>query len=193
MRFSPLFVVLSAASALATPFKRDASTVKADIAIIDTEFNTMNDGVSFESGSVPPGDREAGTWAVIEAFDNSTSALGFSLKNATVDTHASDAFSQDDGSSILLSIERTLPVINHAFNEMVKRKEDIKSVGGELIEPGVMLQLMLQDMNDLNNDMSSFISSIAAKVPSSLVDQVNSINGSITSAFDKVITAYSES
>ncbi|KAK1230748.1 hypothetical protein PQX77_006154 [Marasmius sp. AFHP31] len=179
MRFNTFFVVLSAASALATPFKRDVATVKADIAAISTQVTALDTAITNYPN---PG----GTLAQALAIHNSAVALDNSVKKGTTDTQATAAFSEADGQSILASVQALVPTIQHALQQIVAKKPafDALPVGG-------IPALVLQDLRNLNTDTGAFADALIAKSPADLVTQANQIKTTIANAFATAIAAYS--
>ncbi|KAL0568528.1 hypothetical protein V5O48_013455 [Marasmius crinis-equi] len=179
MRFNTFFVVLSAASALATPFKRDVATVKADIATISTQVNALDTSINAFPNT-------GGTLASALAIHNAAVTLDTSVKKAVTDTQATSAFSEADGQSILSSVEAIEPTILDALNGIVAKKAAFQA-----LPIGGIPALVLQDLKNLNTDTGAFADALIAKSPADLVTQANQIKTTIANAFATAIAAYS--
>ncbi|KAL0070075.1 hypothetical protein AAF712_002972 [Marasmius tenuissimus] len=116
MRFNTFVVVLSAASALATPFKRDVNSIKHKLKAIGAQFNVSSTFVDAfpNSGS---------SSLLTRAFHNSFDFVSVFEDGATSDIQAIDGkLSHDDGVAVVQSFMKLEDPIAHALKAIVEKK-----------------------------------------------------------------------
>ncbi|KAK1233600.1 hypothetical protein PQX77_003241 [Marasmius sp. AFHP31] len=180
MRFATFFVLFSAASVLAIPFKRDVDTVKADFATMDTQLTNLNDAISSFPSS-------GGTPAQLLAIHSAAFTLDNSVKKTTADIQSTAAFNHDDGKSL---IDRFEARFRKTIFFIVR---DIRSIGREIKDleptPGEILRVI----EALDTDFSDLFDAFISKVPSDLEPELTAMKDSIASDFALTIAALSPS
>ncbi|KAK1234754.1 hypothetical protein PQX77_002039 [Marasmius sp. AFHP31] len=175
MRFATFFVLFSAASVLAIPFKRDVDTVKADFATIDTQLTNLNDTItSFPSSG--------GTPAQLLAIHGAASALDSSVKRSTADILATAAFNYADGEFLIAKLADRFQITIYYVTLGIKGIAD-QLKGTELDGPEFTRGETLQAIKTLNTTFSALSDALIPKLPFVLVPAATKIKESIASDF----------
>ncbi|KAG7087017.1 hypothetical protein E1B28_012995 [Marasmius oreades] len=177
--FIPFVFLLSAASALATPLKRDVPTVKADIDNISTQVTNLDAKLT----AFP--DRGGSLKGALD-IHQAAGTLDTSLKKGASDTQATPTPSEADSQAILASVEKFKPAILDALKVIVAKKPAFQA----LPLPGITA-VVLQDLKTLSTDAGALADALIAKSPADLVDKANKIKSDLSSAFTTAIAAYS--
>ncbi|KAG7446292.1 hydrophobic surface binding protein [Guyanagaster necrorhizus] len=175
-----LFLLLSVVTATsAIPTKRTVAQVEADIADIVTQVDALDSSINAFPAT-------GGSLLAALAIHSSATTLISTLQTATTDTTATDAFSEDDGATILASVEAFEPTILDALTAIVAKEPAF-----EALPIGGIPALVLQDLQGLNSATGAFSDALIAKSPADLVDQADEIKTTIGNGFDTAIAAYS--
>ncbi|VDB92546.1 unnamed protein product [Peniophora sp. CBMAI 1063] len=178
MKFSVSFVSLSlAVNAIASPFKRDAATVEADIATITSQVSALNDAIT------QFGTSKSLTDAL--AIHSDAGTLETAINQATSDTNASDAFTEDEGATILSAIQNLEPNIIAALQNLDSQHDNFAS------QPIAGLDAVVEsDLNTLNTDTTAFENALLSKAPADIQSQAQASVADINSAFQAAIATY---
>ncbi|ESK86092.1 antigenic cell wall [Moniliophthora roreri MCA 2997] len=177
--FSSFVFLLSATAAFAGPVKRDVATVKADIATITTQTTALNNAIQAFPDS-------GGSLVAALAIHNSAVTLDNTVKKTVTDVQATSPFSDADGADILSAVETLEPIILSALQNIVAKKPAFQA-----LPIGGIPALVLQDLRNLDTDVTALSDALIDKSPSGLLTRANEIKTTIGDAFDDAIAAYS--
>ncbi|KAJ7917166.1 hydrophobic surface binding protein [Mycena leptocephala] len=174
-----LAVLSVAAVGLALSVKRDAATVEADISKISTQVTTLDNAI--EAFPLTGG-------SLVNALAIHTDATNLitTLNGAVTDVGATGALSEDDGRTILSSVEAIEPTILDALTDIVVKKPAFAA-----LPIGGLPALILQDLKNLKTATVAFAAGLVAIAPADLVAEATELQNNITAAFDPAIAAYS--
>ncbi|KAK0212851.1 hydrophobic surface binding protein [Desarmillaria ectypa] len=172
-----LLSVVTASFALVT--KRTVAQVEADIANIATQVNALDNSIKAFPNT-------GGSLISALAIHSSATSLISTLQTATTDTTATAAFSENDGATILASVEAFEPTILDALTAIVAKRPAFQA-----LPIGGIPALVLQDLHNLNSGTTAFSNALIANSPADLLDQANGIKSTIGNAFDTAIATYS--
>ncbi|KAJ7051307.1 hydrophobic surface binding protein [Mycena amicta] len=179
MLFARLLTVVSvAAVSLALVAKRDAATVEADIATITTKVTTLDNAIE----AFP---LTGGSLVNALAIHSDATSLITTLNTATSDATNAGAFSEDDGASILASVEAIEPIILDALQDIVVKKPAFAA-----LPIGGLPALIYVDLQNLQNATIAFANALIADSPADLVDEATTLRDNINAAFGPAIAAY---
>ncbi|KAJ7162791.1 hydrophobic surface binding protein [Mycena crocata] len=180
VQFGRLVTVFSAvASGLALSVKRDVATVKADIAKITTQLNTLDAAIN----AYP---LTGGTLLAALTIHTDATNLISTLNTGTTDVTSTGPLAEDDGRTILTSVEAIEPTILDALTAIVAKKPAFQA-----LPIGGIPALILQDLTNLKASTVAFAGALIANAPADLVDEATQLQNNIIAAFDPAIAAYS--
>ncbi|KAJ7624236.1 hydrophobic surface binding protein [Mycena polygramma] len=174
-----LTVLSVAAVGLGLTVKRDAAAVEADIAKISTQVTTLDNAIQ----AFP---LTGGSLVAALGIHTDATTLITTLNGAIVDVTATPTLSEDDGRTILSSVEAIEPTILDALTNIVVKKPAFVA-----LPIGGLPALILQDLKNLKNATVAFAGGLIAIAPADLVAEATEIQNNITAAFDPAIAAYS--
>ncbi|KAJ7260125.1 hydrophobic surface binding protein [Mycena rebaudengoi] len=179
VQLSRFVTILSvAAVGLALSVKRDIATVKADIAQISTQVNSLDSQINAYPTT-------GGTLLGALNIHSAATALVTTLNKATADVTTNGAFSEEDGRSVLDSVEAIAPTIFDALTVIVAKKPAFAA-----LPVGGIPALILQDLKNLKAATVSFAGALVSNAPADLVPEATQVQDSIIAAFDPAIAAY---
>ncbi|TDL23474.1 hydrophobic surface binding protein [Rickenella mellea] len=180
MRFSTSLFTLAVAvvGVIASPVvKRDAATIEADIATIGTQITVLNNAINaFTTG---------GTLAQGLAVHTASGKLDTAVKAATAAAAATPSLSEDDGTTILNSVQTLETGILTALTNISGLKAKFTA-----LPVGNLVALVKADLNTLNADTVAFENALIALSPADLLDQANTIASNINAGFASAQAAY---
>ncbi|KAJ8078080.1 hypothetical protein PM082_000286 [Marasmius tenuissimus] len=181
MRFNTFVVVLSAVSALATPFKRDVNSIKHKLKAIGAQFNVSSTFVDAfpNSGS---------SSLLTRAFHNSFDFVSVFEDGATSDIQAIDGkFSHDDGVAVVQSFTKLEDPIAHALKAIVERKPVFDNDNSSSNK-----DVVLDDLKKVNTGFSRLANALDDKVPLDVGSRhaIVDIRDKVASAFETAIAAF---
>ncbi|ETW76169.1 hypothetical protein HETIRDRAFT_27192, partial [Heterobasidion irregulare TC 32-1] len=177
---SALLVLPFIFGSLASPLlRRTVAQVESDITGISTQVDALNTAIQAFPTS-------GGNLVDALGIHTDATNLASAVTTATSDTQATDAFSEDDGQTILAQVQALEPNIITTLQNLIAKKSGFTS-----LPVGGVTTLVEQDLQTLANDTSAFADALIAKSPADLVDQANTIKSDINAAFSSAISAYS--
>ncbi|KAK1219515.1 hypothetical protein PQX77_017768 [Marasmius sp. AFHP31] len=192
MRFLNAFaVVLSAASALATPLKRDAKSIKGKLALIEAQLNALNASVTaYPDGPARPG------LLLVPVVNTTLYSTKISVDEATSDTRAFNGkFSSDDGKAIVQSLERIEHNVTDALKAIVEKKHVLYGVRDEQGKPDPSSEKavkdILENLKKLGASFSTLADANGDKVSSDFGNTVIKVKNAIAEAFKTTIAELS--
>ncbi|KIY67633.1 hydrophobic surface binding protein [Cylindrobasidium torrendii FP15055 ss-10] len=192
-RFALVFCL--ATLGFASPVKRDVATVEADIANIDTQVTALQ-------ASIDAFPATGGTLVNALAIHTSATNLISTIDGATADTKATDAFSEEEGTTILGLVEALEPKIFGSLTSIADKKPAFECAypalrlvtvltTREALPIGGVPAIVLQDIKNLDTSTAAFADALIANSPADLATEANAIKDDIAAAFDTAIAVYS--
>jgi hypothetical protein len=177
VRISASLVALSIfAGVLATPLKRDATTILTDITGLNDKTTALDKQIVAFNGDL----------LAALGIHSASQALDSSVKSATADVTCPDGtFSDEDAAAILSAVAGFAPSVNQTLTDIVAKKPVFAA-----LPIGGVIALVHGDLANLGASTSSFGSALIACAPAADTEAATALKKGIDDAFAAAVAAY---
>ncbi|KZV98842.1 hydrophobic surface binding protein, partial [Exidia glandulosa HHB12029] len=157
---------------------RTAAQIQADITTLTARVTTLDNDVSAFPNT-------GGSLVAALAIHTDSTNVDTALKQATTDTAANGALTEEEGQAILAQIQTLEPIIIHALDGVIAKKPAFAA-----LPIGGIPALVKQDIALLNTDTKAFENALVSIAPADVVPAANAIIANLDAAFARATAAY---